>query len=359
MSRAHLVKEIIVWLCLINLINCNQNVTEQDVNQLNSTGQDVQQISKRSDNVVLDGIQYLPECGLLCKLHKFTSHLPPVMINFNHQYQHYLPVEPILHHESEIQPEFHHPIIDHTDLQHEEIHPVIHEDIHPKIHPEIHEFNLHPHLPILSDFNHQHPLPHHLELSSNFHETAHQNQLSTNQAPLESIQTVNPEQQNVNPTINPTNQPTQQSETQSSVSSNSIPPTNAHQQYSNRLQTSATTLANYHDNRLHEVQQLFADYESRNPVTIIEENFPLPESYSSIETHPSSLRPLFIPDKHELKQPPYEIGDSHSNFMDYQPFHHQPPPSFDYQHFHSPHHQPHHHFDKQPDYYSKKPNIEM
>ena len=311
MSRINLVNQLLI-IFLINLIwicNCiqieinNQNVINDEDND-NLIEQ--QKITKRSDNVILDGIQYLPECRILCRLHRFTtSHLPPVSINFNHQYQHYLPIGqmPVLHH-----PELHHPGLHNPELHHANLHSDLQLGLHSKLYHE---------LPINHQFGLSTPA-HHLGLSStNFHETIVENNNNPTTSQLNALQSP----------------PTQ------------LLPAN------NQLQTSATTATlTINDQKLAAVQKLFAYHESKYPVTIVEENFELPNNYNSlsatpIETHQSSLRPLFVPDKTtstELRAPsaisPYKLEDSRSTLIDYQPF---PPSPSSLMHPHS-HHSPHH-----------------
>lgn len=375
MSRIRLVARLIVFLVFsdwVRFIDCDQNVT----NATAVNGTDPQQpaaselsIERRSGNIILDGIQYLPECGLLCKLHRLTSHLPPVMINFNHQYQHYVPVEPIpipLHHEmhhSDLhaeglhQHELRHPELHHPELHHELHHPELHHvELH---HPELHHTELHhPELHSGLGLHHKllpehqfglpmHPIHPHLGLSSSFHQTA----------------AISPAQ----PVVPPPQ------------------PMNGHQ-----LQTSASTVTHRNnEENLDAIQKMFTGYESKYPVSIVEEHFPLPQNYGPlggpIETHQSSVRPLFIPEKSELKPglPPYEVEDSRSTIIDYQPFpprfppdhhfgdsppppyhHHPPPPPSAFLHppqHHGPMYPPNGFLDKEPIpiYPTSKPNIEI
>ena len=405
MSRVHLVSQLIVVLNLICLISC-QNVTVNRRSDREEVSGE-QNLTRRSDNILLDGIQYLPECGILCKLHKFTSHLPPVMINFNHQYQNYIPIEPFVHH----QPEFHgelHDLQPHAaELHHSDLYSDLHSDLslHSKFLPD---------LPVHHHFGHLGLPAHHLGLASDFHQTGaaqlapeqlHHNQLETNSIESNSIETnqinsnqvnlnqmnlnqVNPNQVNLNQVnsnyVNPNqvnlnhmNLNQVNSNQENAISSNPPPPpanqinANNQQTSGHQLQTSASTISNNNQHvKIEAIQQMFSQYESKNPVTIIEENFPLPENYNSIgpiETHSSSVRPLFVPEKHELKRP-HELEDVRSNFIDYQPFHPSPhfqPPPFNhhsYPHFHSSHHHQSPYLDKlnrDVSMYSKKPNIEM
>lgn len=350
----------LVFAFRLRCIGCDQTVTNATVANLTDHQQSASEqrptIEKRSNNVILDGIQYLPECGLLCKLHRLTSHLPPVVLNFNHQYQHYIEPIPIPIHHEEIHhhPDFHaerlHHELDHVELDHELHHPELH-------HPELHHANLHSglhlHSKLLPDLHahHQFGLPvhavhPHLGLSASFHQTS----------------AMRPPPALSNPAMLPLNP-------------------NQH------LQTSASTVTHQNnDERLDAIQKLFSGYESKYPVSVVEEHFPLPRHYmGTIETHQSSVRPLFIPEKSELKpasgMPPYQVEDSRSTIIDYQPFPPRfgPPPDHHHfehpPHYHSPppaflHPPPHHHhaiyppnayFDKEhiPIYPKNKPNIEI
>lgn len=306
MSTSKLVNQLITLLNLFCFINCNytsiQDIIKDIEHQKSLNNEANQTINRRSgDKVILDGVQYFPECGLLCRFHKmnmkFISHLPPVMINFNHQYQNFIPIpEPI-------------PVLAHNELDHHEIfHPDLHQELHS--HTEMHQPNLvhhkdlhsnlhlglHPlHSKLLPD-HHQLPAHHfglpnihqHLGLSSNFHQTITEN---PNRAP------------------------------QTAPLPHHLP--------AQHLHTSASTLSG--DHNLDAIQRMFAHHESKYPVTIVEENFALPDNYNSIRpgidtlgTHPSSIRPLFVPEKQGYKSqavPPYELEDSRSTFIDYQPFH--------------------------------------